>query len=146
MTYDDMPVGTVLRNPDDGDTYIRVVGLSGTWLRVQPGGDACEVRGVEMVPFLVELVEKPATPPEPTRLVDRDGDAWEERADGWHQTMCDHDCPETGNVMPRPGRPWSLFAQGPDLRDVMALLTKARLSMPRRTAFTVLRTETLEAS
>jgi hypothetical protein len=49
-------------------------------------------------------------------------------------------------IMRRPGRPWSLYAQGPDLADVMALLTKARLSMPRRTAFTVVRTETLEAS
>ena len=50
-------------------------------------------------------------------------------------------------ILPRkPGRPWSLFAQGPDLRDVMALLTKARLSMPRRTRFDVVRTETLEGT
>jgi hypothetical protein len=47
-------------------------------------------------------------------------------------------------IMRRPGWRWSLYAQGPDLADVMALLTKARLSMPRRTAFTVVRTETLE--
>jgi hypothetical protein len=46
----------------------------------------------------------------------------------------------------REGRPWHLLAQGPDLRNVMALLTKARLSMPRRTAFTVVRTETLEGT
>jgi len=46
----------------------------------------------------------------------------------------------------REGRPWYRLAQGPDLRDVMALLTKARLSMPRRTRFDVVRTETLEAS
>ena len=49
------------------------------------------------------------------------------------------------HIMPRPGRPWSLFAQGPELRDVMALLTKARLSMPRRTRFDVVRTETQES-
>jgi transposase len=49
------------------------------------------------------------------------------------------------HVMPRPDRPWELYAQGPDLRLVMALLSKARRAMPRRTKFTVIRTETLEA-
>jgi hypothetical protein len=63
--YDDMPVGTVLRNRLTDTVYIRTHHGSMGWLAVRKGRTAKRVANVAMTAVLdlVELVEKPAATP-----------------------------------------------------------------------------------
>lgn len=91
-----MPVGTVLRDPATGDIAYRNGTLTHPWLWL--GADGKSLRTRNLPPGWVELVEKPAearTAPR-TLYIDRDGDAWEQQANGFHMASCDADCPEVG--------------------------------------------------
>lgn len=57
-----MPVGTVLRNPDNDMVYIKsdaTVHQRPYWVTVHCDGSTSSAVATEMPPFLVELVEKP---------------------------------------------------------------------------------------
>ena len=91
MTYDDMPVGTVLRNPDDGTTYVKTcatVHRRPYWVAVTHDGNANGTFAIEIPPFLVELVEKPAETP---NLRDDAGDLWKPVESGYWYRLDDND-------------------------------------------------------
>lgn len=78
MSYEDLPVGTVLRNPDTGSTFVRVATADG-WVLVNASGIHASHPVRLLRDGLVELVEKPAKPtkqPTPAKLLDGDGDLW----------------------------------------------------------------------
>lgn len=71
MSYDDMPIGTVLLKPDSGAVFVRV-DTAPEWAIACRDGRTGLVETRHLLPGLVELVEAPAAP----KLRDGDNELW----------------------------------------------------------------------
>jgi hypothetical protein len=94
-TYDDMPVGTALRDPSTGAIYLRVdddLDPTIEWRQIFTDGSTVPTEPRWMPDWLVELVEKTTMPAAGTpKLTDRLGLSWIARDGLYHMP----DCPDT---------------------------------------------------
>lgn len=95
MNFEDLPVGTVLRDPRTRRIYLRIEQESPDspwqWREIWPDGSSTSLATAHLPAGLVELVEKPAAP-EMAKLQDRCGAPWILRDGLYHTPTCRDDC------------------------------------------------------